>query len=465
MTKFRNAFALCLALLAGCAVGPDYVRPSAPTAAQYKEAGDWMPATPGDDVDRGAWWSIYKDPVLDLLERQVEVSNQNLKAAEAAYREASAIADETRANLFPLVSADAGATAAGNGKPHTKAATTYSISGNASWDLDVWGRIRRQLESDEANAQASAAELASAKLTAQALLATDYFSIRVIDENRRLLDATTEDFRKTLQIAQNQYDAGVAAKTDVIQAQTQLENARAQAINSGVLRAQIEHAIAVLIGKVPAEYSLAAAPLRHDIPLMPSGVPSALLQRRPDIASNERQMAAANAQIGVKTAAYFPDISINASAGFTNVVLGKLLQASSTLWSFGPALSQTVFDAGARASAVEASRAAYDQAVANYRQTVLTAFQQVEDNLSTLRILAEQAKESDAAVAHAREAEALVENQYKEGIVPFSSVLTAQNTRLQSEQTALSVHGNRLTASVGLIQALGGGWDASQLPR
>lgn len=454
-----------IALLSACAVGPNYKTPSAPTTTMYKEAGDWMPATPGEDVDRGAWWSIYKDPVLDLLERQVEVSNQNLKAAEAAYREASAVADQTRATLFPVVTANAGSTTAGNGMPHTRAQTTYTVSGNVSWSLDVWGRIRRQLESDEANAQASAADLASAKLSAQATLASNYFSLRVTDENRRLLDASVESYRKTLQIVQNQYDAGIAAKADVIQAQTQMENVRAQAINTGVQRAQLEHAIAVLIGKPPAEYSLTVAALRHDVPVMPTGVPSSLLQRRPDIASNERLMAAANAQIGVKTAAYFPDITLDASAGFTSVVLGKLIQASTSLWSFGPSLAETVFDAGAREAAVDAARAYYDETVANYRQTVLTAFQQVEDNLASLRILAQQAKELDSAVAHAREAEALVLNQYEQGIVPYSSVLTAQTTRLSSEQTALAVQGSRLTASVGLIQAVGGGWDASQLPK
>ncbi len=464
MTKTRYLFSLAALLLSACAVGPDYVKPSAPAPIMYKEAGNWMPAAPADTTNRGSWWLIYKDPVLDLLERQVEVSNQNLKAAEAAYRQASAIADQTRAGLFPIVSLDSGATRTGNGQPHTTALTSYSVSGNAAWSLDVWGRIRRQLESDVATAQASAADLAAAKLSAQATLASDYFTLRVVDEVKRLLDTTVEADRKILQIIQNQYEVGIAAKADVIQAQTQLESVRAQAINTGVQRAQLEHAIAVLIGKAPSDYGLAVTVTKFNIPVMPVSVPSALLQRRPDIASAERQMAAANAQIGVQTAAYFPDITLNASAGYTSAVLGKLLQASSSLWSFGPSLTETVFDAGARASAVEAARAFYDHTVANYRQTVLTAFEQVEDNLSSLHVLADQATALDATVEHARQAEALVLNQYQEGIVPYNNVLTAQTVRLSNEQSALSVLSSRLTASVGLVQALGGGWDASQLP-
>ncbi len=465
MTTTKYLTATGLLLLAACAVGPDYARPSAPTSAVYKEAGAWQPAKPADAGNRGAWWSVYNDPVLDLLERQVEVSNQNLKAAEAAYRQASAIADETRATLFPLVTVNAGVSRAGNGVAHTKAVNTYNVSANGSLDIDVWGRIRRQLESDEANAQASAADLASARLSAQATLATSYFDLRIEDELKRLLDATVEADRKALTIVQNQYEEGIAAKADVISAATQLESVRAQAINTGVKRAQLEHAIAVLIGKPPAEFALAVGPLRNNIPAIPAGVPSTLLERRPDIASTERQMAAANAEIGVQTAAYYPDITLDASFGYMSVVLGKLFQTSSSLWSFGPSLAETVFDAGAREAAVEAARAAYDQTVANYRETVLTAFQQVEDNLAALHVLAEQAQVEGQAVLASRQAEALTLNQYKEGIVPYTNVLVAQTTRLGNEQTALSVHESRLAASVALIQALGGGWDMSQLPR
>ncbi|HEU0117867.1 MAG TPA: efflux transporter outer membrane subunit [Alphaproteobacteria bacterium] len=468
--KFLTSSLLLSAVLtlAACEVGPDYVKPSAPVSASFKEgAGNWLPAKPSDDMNRGMWWIIYKDPALDLLERQVEVSNQNLKASEAAYRQAVAVADQTQAQLFPTLALGAGSSTAGSLSSHNKTITTYNVGLNASWTPDVWGRIRRQLESDEANAQASAADLASAKLSAQATLAADYFELRIEDEMKRILDAATEDDRKSLEIVQNQYEEGVAAKADVLTASTQLESVRAQAINTGVQRAQLEHAIAVLIGKPPGDFSIAPSqkPLANDVPLVPTGVPSALLERRPDIASNERQMAAANAEIGVAVSAYFPDITLAASLGYQSPVFGRLLNSSNSLWSFGPSLSETIFDAGARDAAVEEARAAYDQAVANYRQTVLTAFQQVEDNLASLKILAQEAQVVDTTVASSKQAEVLTLNQYKAGTVPYSSVLVAQNTTLSNQQSALTVYGNRLVASVGLIQALGGGWDAGQLPK
>jgi len=463
-TKFAAAF-LTLVLLAACEVGPDYERPSAPTSETYKEAGNWVPAAPKDDINRGPWWMVFNDPMLDLLERQVTVSNQNLIAAEAAYRQARALTDEARVGLFPTVSVGSSYQRSGTGQPHTIAANAYNLSADATWVPDIWGRIRRTIEQNEALAQASAADLASATLSAQALLATDYFDLRVQDETKALLDATVLADRKALEIIQNQFDQGIVSKADVLQAETLLQSVRAQAVNTGVRRAQLEHAIAVLIGKPPAVFAIATSTQMTGIPAIPVAMPSQLLERRPDIASAERQMAAANAVIGIQVSAYYPDITLSASAGFASIALGNLVSAPSFLWSFGPALSETVFDAGARAAAVEAARAGYDQAVANYRQTVLSAFQQVEDNLSTLRVLAQQAVIEDQTVASSRQAEGLVFNQYKAGIVPYSSVLTAQTSTLNSEQTTLSVYQTRLEASVGLIQALGGGWSMAQLPK
>lgn len=457
-----------LLLLAGCEVGPDYVRPPVEVPKEYKETknyGNWQKSAPQDDASRGDWWAVYKDPILSGLEKQIDVSNQNLKAAEASYREARAIVEESRASLFPIVTANAAGTKSGGGSSAAPKGTQtlYDLSAGASWVPDVWGRIRRIIESNIATAQASAADLASARLSAQAELASDYFDLRTEDELQRLLDATVEADKKILQIVQNEYDQGVVAKADVLSAQTQLESIEAQDINVGVLRAQLEHAIAVLIGKAPAELTLAPGPLADQIPEMPPGLPSTLLQRRPDIASAERQVAAANAQIGVAIASYFPDLTLSASYGFTSSALGNLAQAPSNVWSFGPALAETVIDFGARAAQVEAARAAYDQTVANYRQTVLTGFQQVEDNLAALRILADQAKMEEAVVADAQKTEELTLNQYKEGTVAYNSVLTAQITTLTNEQTALTVRQNRLLASVALIEALGGGWSDAEL--
>jgi NodT family efflux transporter outer membrane factor (OMF) lipoprotein len=453
-------------LLVACAVGPDYERPTVDTPAAFKEAGDWQKAEPADAMDRGAWWSVYKDPILDALEKQVDVSNQNLKAAEAAYRAATAAADQTRSALFPTVSLDGSGLRSGNGQPGTRQTTAYNLSTSASWTPDVWGRIRRSLESSEANAEASAADLASARLSAQAALATDYFDVRMQDNLKRLLVETADANKKILRIAQNQYQAGITSKADVLSAQTQVESVQAQAINADVARASLEHAIAVLIGRAPADFALAPeANKPYRVPNIPAEVPSTILQRRPDIAAAERAVAAANAQIGVAEAAWFPDLTLSGSYGYTSAVIGKLVQASTSLWSFGPSVAETIFDAGAREAAVEQAQATFDQSVATYRQTTLTAFQQVEDNLSALRILADEAKAQDATVTDARKAEQLTLNQYKQGIVPFNNVLTAETTRLANEQTALSVHKSRLEDSVALIQALGGGWDAGQLKK
>ena len=457
--KIRGILLAGALLASSCAIGPDYHRPAAEVPAAYKEAGDWKPAQPADTATRGAWWAIYNDSVLDGLEKQVAVSNQNLKASEAAYRQAAAVVQEARASLFPTATLDAGAQRSGGGgqSPANKFSTTLG----ASWEPDIWGRIARTVEGDVASAQASAADLAAATLSAQGTLAADYIELRAADQLRRLLDKTTDDFARSLQITKNQYTVGVAAKSDVLQAQTQLDSTRAQAINVGVQRAQLEHAIAVLTGKPPASFTLPPAGDLTAPPSVPPGLPSALLEQRPDIAAAERRMAAANAQIGVAMTAFFPDITLTASDGFASAALGTLLRTSSNVWAVGPQLALTVFDAGARSARVREARAAYDQQAALYRQTILTAFQQVEDQLSTLRILAQQGAVQEQAVQSARQAETIVLNQYKAGTVAYTGVITAQNAVLNNEQTALSIRGNRLTASVQLIEALGGGWDES----
>jgi NodT family efflux transporter outer membrane factor (OMF) lipoprotein len=479
----KLATALVLLSVAGCTVGPDYRRPAAIVAASYKEAAakppadGWKLGEPRDAIDRGAWWSVYRDPQLDELERQVEISNQNLKASEAAYRAAGALVAEARAGFFPTLGLGSSATRSGGGGStggstgttrggSRGAQTIYDLTATASWAPDLWGRIRRTVESDVANAQASAADLALAKLSAQSALATDYLQLRIADELKRLLDSAATAFSRSLDITRNQYNSGVAARADVAQAQTQLDTTLAQAINVGVARAQFEHAIAVLIGKPPAELTIAPLPaaLATAVPNIPTGLPSALLERRPDIAAAERQMAAANAQIGVAISAYYPDLSLSASYGYAATSVDLLLRASNSAWSVGAQLAETVFEGGLRGAEVDFARAAYDQNVATYRQTVLTAFQQVEDQLSTLRILQDQAVAEDKAVASARLAEQLVLNQYRAGTVPYTSVITAQTAALSNEETALTIMQNRLTASVALIQALGGGWDSSQLP-
>jgi NodT family efflux transporter outer membrane factor (OMF) lipoprotein len=473
-----------LMALSACTVGPDYQRPAAAVPAAYKEApkmeANWQVARPSDAIDRGAWWSIYHDPVLDGLERQIAISNQNLKAAEATFRQAEAIVAQARAGFFPTAQINAAATrsrgSGGGGGGGASAGTStgrggsgtianfFSTTGSASWIPDLWGKVRRTLEGDVATAQADASDVANARLAAQGQLASDYMQLRVADELKRLLDAAVKAYSESLRISQNQYDAGIAAASDVAQARTQLESTRAQAIATGVLRAQLEHAIAVLIGKPPAELTIAAVASLPALPGIPPELPSALLERRPDIASAERRMAAANAQIGVAEAAFFPAVTLSADAGSAAATLAKLLSASSRIWSFGSTLVETIFDAGARHALVEQDRAAFDATVADYRQAVLTGFQQVEDELSGLRILAEQAAAEDIAVASSREAERIIGNQYKAGTVAYTAVVVAQTAALTNAEAALTVRQSRLVASVALIQALGGGWDAAQMP-
>jgi NodT family efflux transporter outer membrane factor (OMF) lipoprotein len=457
-----------LVLVGACSVGPNYRRPSARIPAAYKEYKGWKVATPNDTIQRGAWWSIYRDSILNRLEEQVIVSNQTLKQDEAAFREARAEVREQQSSFFPSLTVTpqiqrqksaGGGFASGGG-----ATTSYSLEGTATWEPDVWGKIRRSVESSVANAQVTAAQLAAAKLSLQALLATDYFELRNADSLKSLLDDTVKSFQRSLDITKNQYAAGTAARSDVINAEAQLLAAQAAAINVGVQRAQDEHAVALLVGKTPGEVSISPAPLAERIPIVPTNVPSTLLERRPDIAEAERQIQQENALIGVQVAAYYPAINLSATLGYAGNPAAALFSASNQVWSLVASASQTLLSGGQRSAAVAAARAAYDQSVANYRETVLAAFQNVEDELASLRILGQQIGVDQAAVQAAQRAVEITLNEYQAGTVSYTTVITAQVTLLTDRETALLVQENRLLASVALVQALGGGWDTSQLP-
>jgi NodT family efflux transporter outer membrane factor (OMF) lipoprotein len=455
-----------LVALSSCAVGPNYHRPPFETTASFKEQGDWKPSEPEDALSRGPWWSIFNDPVLDGLEQQIDASNQNLKAAADAYRQSQALVAQARAALWPTIAGSASRqrenTILGIGRP----GEVNSITATGTWQLDIWGQARRNIEGNVASAQSSAAAVASARLAAQASLASTYFELRAQDSLQKILDDTVVDEQRSLEITQNRYSFGVAAKADVVTAQTQLLSSQAQQVNAAIARAQFEHAIAVLIGQQPAAFSLPVESLRTDVPTVPAGLPSALLERRPDVAEAERKMAAANAQIGVAVASYFPTLALSGSAGYENVgFIRQLVESKNTVWAVGPQLAETLFDGGLRRAQTAQARAAYDASVDSYRQTVLTSLQQVEDNLVTLRVLERQSSIEDETVMAAKEAERLTLNQYKAGTVPYTSVITAQTTTLASEQTALTVLLDRLSASVALIQAIGGGWSAASLPR
>lgn len=481
MTRALLAVLLPLALVA-CMVGPDYHASTAAIPVDYKELKGWKPSQPADEIDRGPWWRIYHDPVLNDLENQVDISNQNIKAAEAAYRNAQALVGEAEANLFPVLTATPSVTRSSRGPGSSVVTSTgsfggtssssvkgstftsYSLQGSATWDLDLWGRIRRQIESNEANAQVSAADIANARLSAQSNVATDYFNLRASDQLERLLSDTVQQYERSLQITVNQYNAGVAARSDVITAQTQLETTRAQLVNVGIARAQYEHAIAVLIGRPPAELTLPPGLLATAVPVVPVSVPSRLLERRPDIAAAERTMQAENALIGVAVAAYYPDVSLSALYGYSGSPIGSLISASNRFWSIGASGSEILFEGGLRSAQVAAARATYDQSVANYRQTVLTAFQQVEDELSTLRVLQQQAVVQAKAVQLAQQAVTIALNEYRAGTVNYITVVTDQATLLGNEESLLSIQQSRLVASVALIEAIGGGWRKSDLP-
>jgi len=446
------------------------------TPSAYKETVPFKQAVPRDQEPRGKWWEVFKDPQLDTLLAQVEINNQTVKAAEARVREARALTQAARAALFPLVSASAGATRSGSrgGNVSVDNAGTinsqgggvrnnYNVALDVNWEVDLWGRIRRTIEAGEATAQASAADLESAKLVAQAQLAEDYFLLRVQDAQIRLLNDTVEAYQRSLKLTNNQYAVGVAARADVVQSETQLKSTQAQALDAGVQRAQLEHAIAVLLGKAPADFSVASDSVPTDFPAIPPGLPSELLERRPDIAAAERRAAAANAQIGVAQAAFFPSLTLSATGGFQSSVLSQLFSLPSRYWSLGADLAQTLFDAGLRRAQSDQAIATYDENVANYRQTVLNGFQEVEDNLAALRILEQEAAVQDEAVKAARESLTITLNQYRAGTANYLAVVVVQAVALANERTALAILGRRLTASVALIQALGGGWNAATL--
>jgi NodT family efflux transporter outer membrane factor (OMF) lipoprotein len=472
---------LCL-LLAGCMVGPDYKRPDAPTPVAFKELAGWKISQPADTIDKGAWWSVYHDPELDRLERMVDVSNQTVKQFEAQYRNAVALVAEARAGLFPTVGISPGVTRSsgggggggGRGSASLSSgssfggasgpATEYSITGTVSWVPDIWGSVRRQIESNKSAAQVSAADLANAKLSAQATLATDYFDLRAEDSLTQLLTDTVAAYRRAMQITENQYRAGTTASIDYVTALALLQSTQAQLIAVGVQRQQFEHAIAVLTGHAPAEITIAPAPLTSDVPIVPPGLPSELLERRPDIAAAERAMQQENALIGVQIASFYPTISLTALGGYAGTPLGQLFNASNQLWSLGASASETLFEGGLRTAQVAAARATYDASVATYRQTVLTAFQGVEDELSDLRILELQSKAEATAVNSTSRAVDATLNQYKAGTVPYTSVITEQTLLLSDQQTLLAVQQSRLVASVALIEALGGGWTTEDLP-
>jgi NodT family efflux transporter outer membrane factor (OMF) lipoprotein len=479
---WRAAVALfCAALLIqSCNVGPKYNRPSVQTPPAFKEVtpedlkkmDGWKVAEPKDTALHGKWWEIFGDPELNSLEEQVDLSNQNIAASFANFMAARAIVREARSQYYPTVSV--GLSTLREHQPSTSVNSTASSSGrtfasfglpfDATWTPDLWGRVRNTVKADVYNAQVSAADLENVRLTAQAELAVDYYELRGQDALKQLLDSTVVAFEQSLELTRALYETGIDSDEAVAQAETLLNTTRAQDTNLGILRAQFEHAIALLVGQPASTFSIAVEPLKVPPPAVPFGVPSELLERRPDIAMAERQMAQANAQIGVAKAAYYPTITLGGSGGFESTSITQWFTWPSRFWSVGPTLSETLFDAGLRRATVEQFRAQYDATAANYRQSVLVAFQQVENNLSTLRILSQEIQEQDAAVKSAQRVLTLATDRYRLGIDPYLNVIAAQTSLLNNQQTAVNLRVQQITASVQLIEAVGGGWDASQLP-
>jgi NodT family efflux transporter outer membrane factor (OMF) lipoprotein len=457
---------LCLLLLAGCKAGPDYERPDAATGEAFREAAEqWKLAQPRDEIERGKWWEIFNDPELAVLIERIQVSNQTLAASEAQYRQAEATLSVARSAYFPPIDANASIqksrspVGVSGGSTAGRVVTQRSIGVSTNWEIDLWGRLRRLAESAEASVEASAGDVAAARLSLQAQLATSYFQLRLLDVQRQLLDDTVSAFRRSLELTNNRYTVGVAAKTDVVQADAQLKSTLAQAIDIGVQRAQLEHAIAVLTGAPPSALAIPRRPAYDAVlPVIPPGLPSALLERRPDVAAAERRMAAANAQIGAAKAAYFPSVTLGASYGFRAIDAATWLTAPAHFWTLGPALAMNLFDAGLRRAQTQQAIAAYDGTVANYRGTALTALQEVEDNLAALRILEEEAKVEAEAVEAARQSVQLTLNQYKAGTVSYLNVVTVQAQLLAEERNAVNLLNRRMAATVALIKALGGGW-------
>ena len=465
---------LCLLalLLGGCTVGPNYKRPDAPVPTEYKESANFKPAEPGDALAKGKWWEVYGDPQLNALEDQIAVSNQTLKAAQAQFAEARAAVSTVRASYFPTVTGSA--SVSGNRLSQNRALASVNARGNyadyqfppidVAWEPDVWGRVRRSVEAARAEAQATAADLANTELSLQAELALDYFQLRGLDSQQQLLDSTVSSYQRAYELTDSRYKGGVASAVDVAQAQTQLETTRAEAADIAVDRAAFEHAIAVLVGKPPAEFSQPAIPLTVPPPAIPAGLPSLLLERRPDIAAAERRVQEANAQIGVARAAYFPIFSLTGGGGFESSQIHNLLSGPSGFWSLAGSAAELIFDGGLRRGITEQARANYDKSVDTYRQTTLTAFQEVEDNLASLRILQNEAAIQDGAVAAAQHSLDLSNSRYKGGVASYLEVTTAQSAALGDERAAVDILTRRMAASVLLIKALGGSWSASQLP-
>ena len=477
LRKRTSALGLLVACvgLPACTVGPDYVKPEVSVPANYKEAAAdgsaWKIAQPGDRTSRGKWWLLYQDPLLNALQDVVTSSNQDLKVAESRYAQARALVEGARGNYLPTVTAGAAvsrfrnsANTFGTTPATVGPANEFQLPLDVSWELDIWGKVRRAVESSEASAQAVAADLENVKLSLQTELALNYFLLRGIDSEALLLERTLVSYRKAHELTMNRHEGGVSSDADVAQAETQLRTAEAQAVDLRVRRAQLEHSIAVLIGKTPAEFSLAQVGLEALPPQVPLAMPSELLERRPDIASAERQMASANAQIGVAKAAFYPTVSIGASAGFASSKASNWLDWPSRFWSIGPSAALTLFDANRRRALTDQARAAYDGTVAAYRQTVLNAFQDVEDNLAELAILAEEAQVEELAVKAARRAVAQTTNRYEAGAASYLEVVVAQTFALTNERAAVDIQRRRMMASVRLVKALGGDWDVADLP-
>jgi NodT family efflux transporter outer membrane factor (OMF) lipoprotein len=468
----RASKSLCLSsvwlavALAGCAAGPDYVRPALDVPAAYKEVGPWKAAEPGRIDAQHAWWALFGDDTLNALIVQANAANQNIRQAEAQYRQANALAAQARAALWPSLGLSAGASRARTNSSGLRLGNDVDLVSSASWEPDLWGSVRRGVEAGDAGARASADDLAGARLSIQAALAQDYLQLRVTDLLRDLYAATTAAYARSLQLTQSQYAAGVALRSDVALAESQLKTAQAQAVDLDATRSQLEHAIAILTGQAPATFalpqvSLTPAGLKARLPVIPTGLPSELLERRPDIAGAERRVAVANANIGVAQAAFFPTLVLNAGGGFNGSSLGSLFDTPSRVWSLGATLAQTLFDGGARSARSAQAVAAYDGAVAQYKATVLGGFQQVEDNLAILRVLDQESGLQDDAVAASQLAERSALSQYRAGTTSYLSVVTAQALSLSNQRSATQLVGRRLAASVSLITATGGGWTAN----
>jgi len=477
-TVLRHASWRAVVLLAGmlpfigCAVGPKYRTPTMPTPPEYKEIGNWKTAQPSDHKLGGNWWELFQDPQLNTLEEQINISNQNLKAAVAQYQQSRAVLRYYRADYYPTITTAPSASRdrySSNRPPHTSlfngiTFNDFTLPIDLSYQVNAWGRVSHNVESYREQAQASAADLAAVNLSMHANLAVDYFAARTLDAEEKLLKDTVAQYEQALQLNEDRYQGGLASEVEVEQARTILETTRAQLIDVGVARAQYEHAVAVLIGKPPADFTLPPLPLATPPPPIPVGIPSELLERRPDIAAAERRVASANARIGLATAAYYPLVNITAEGGFNSSTITTLLQGPSFIWSAGPSALLTIFDRGRRRAFSDETKAGYDFSVTFYRETVLTAFQQVEDNLAALRILEQEAGVQATAVQAAQRSLDLSVTRYEGGVTSYLEVITAQNAALSDELTAVNILGRRMASAVLLIQALGGGWDRASLP-